>query len=98
MQPLTADLKRETASNDEFKHASMKNHSWAPFAYLTDKVSLYMTQTRFCHRPIFVRALGKSSKIKLSIGYILKPNSNRSPNIFTLVKKVKIGHTKSMLL
>ena len=26
--------------------------------------------------------------------YILKPSSNRSPNSFTLVQKVKIGHTK----
>ena len=25
---------------------------------------------------------------------ILKPSSNRSPNIFTLVQKVKIRHTK----
>ena len=25
---------------------------------------------------------------------ILKPSSNRSPNIFTIVQKVKIGHTK----
>ena len=25
---------------------------------------------------------------------ILKPSSNRSPNIFTLVQKVEIGHTK----
>ena len=27
-------------------------------------------------------------------GCILKPSSNRSPNISTLVQKVKIGHTK----
>ena len=31
------------ASNDEFKHASTKNHSWVPFAYLTDKVSLFLS-------------------------------------------------------
>ena len=47
MQHLTTDLKQETASNDEFKHASTKNHSWAPFAanfaYLTDKASLFLS-------------------------------------------------------
>ena len=30
----------------------------------------------------------------LFIQCILKPSSNRSSNIFTLVQKVKIGHTK----
>ena len=36
MLDLTTDLRQETASNDKFKHAFTKNHSWAPFAYLTD--------------------------------------------------------------
>ena len=31
-----------------------------------------------------------------SAKYILKPSSNRSSNIFTLVQKVKIGHTKRL--
>ena len=29
---------------------------------------------------------------------ILKPSSNQSPNIFTLVQKVKIGHTNGLIL
>ena len=33
-------------------------------------------------------------KVSKLIEIILKPSSNRSPNSFTLVQKVKIGHTK----
>ena len=35
---------------------------------------------------------------KDTVVHIMKPSSNRSPYIFTLVQKVKIGPTQSMLL
>ena len=38
--------------------------------------------------------MGHYNLIKFQLRNILKPSSNRSPYIFTLVQKVKIGHTK----
>ena len=47
----------------------------------------------FCHWPTLNKFEALLSTTSKNVT-ILKPSSNRSPNIFTLVQKVKFGHTK----
>ena len=46
------------------------------------------------HRPAGANFYENQISLVLNSTSILKPSSNWSPNIFTLVQKVKIGHTK----